>query len=628
MCGITGILHHSVDEAVDPALVHVMTDVLEHRGPDSDGFHLEPRVGVGARRLSIIDLATGDQPIGNEDGTVWAALNGEIYNYVELRTRLIEQGHRFHTGCDTEVIAHQYEQDGLDCVRRFRGMFAFAVWDARSGELMIARDRFGIKPLFVAEAPGARMAFASEIKSLLHLPWLDRSWNAEALRAYLQVGYVPCPMTAYNGVRKMAPGTAELWRLSDSDHGGGLQRSSRYWAPRLVAARPVPSFDEARERAAELLQESIRLHLRSDVPLGAFLSGGVDSSTVVALTHASGVHDLKTFSIGFEGEASSELPYADRVARHLGTDHHTEIVGATEARLLPELLARFDEPFADASAIPTFLVSRLARQHVTVSLSGDGGDELFAGYPVYAALAPYRAIDRVPLALRRPLSRVAALAISEGARGGGFVRRMTSPKELRYLSLRHGLTPLEGPVMDALSPSFASFLREVGDAGWQLGFTYDGSVGDAQRIDQSTYLIDDVLTKVDRSSMAVSLEARVPLLDHVFADYVNALPLSFKQRGSRQKILLRAIGEPLLPKGIFDRPKQGFSVPLRTWLDGPLSKFSRERLIGDEVGLFSQAGVAALLELQHCSTRNMSPRVWTLLSLATWAEAARSGAPW
>ena len=323
MCGITGILHHSVDDAVDPAAVHAMTDVLAHRGPDADGFHIEPRLGLGARRLRIIDLETGDQPIPNEDGTVWAALNGEIYNHVELRAELLAQGHRFRSTCDTEVLAHLYEEDGIDCVRRCRGMFAFAVWDARTGELMLARDRFGIKPLFIAEG-GGRMAFASEIKSLLHLPWVDRAWLPEALRAYLQVGYVPCPLTAYRGVRKMEPGTAELWRLDGNGRSGGRVASSRYWQPDLTTCKPEPSFEVARQRATALLEESIRLHLRSDVPLGAFLSGGVDSSTVVALMRHLGVSDLKTFSIGFEGDAHSELPYAEQVARHLETDHHTE----------------------------------------------------------------------------------------------------------------------------------------------------------------------------------------------------------------------------------------------------------------------------------------------------------------
>ena len=627
MCGIAGILHHSVEQAVDPAAVHAMTDVLVHRGPDADGFHLEPRVGLGARRLRIIDLETGDQPIPNEDGTVWAALNGEIYNHLELRAELIEQGHRFRSTCDTEVIAHQYEQDGLDCVRKFRGMFAFVVWDSRRGELMVGRDRFGIKPLFIAEA-GGRMAFASEIKSLLLLPWIDRTWLPEALRAYLHVGYVPCPMTVYRGVRKMEPGTAELWRLDGGTQAGGLVESRRYWQPRLTTCTPSPSFTVARKRAQTLLEESIRLHLRSDVPLGAFLSGGVDSSTVVALMRAVGVRDLKTFSIGFEADARSELPYAEQVARHLETDHHTEIVSTAEARHLPELLARFDEPFADDSAIPTYFVSRLARQTVTVSLSGDGGDELFAGYRLYAPIPVHRVFDRVPVAARLRASELASGVVREGVRGGGFVRRLGSPAEQRFFALKYGFLDVEGFVRNSLGRQFTAFLGEAGDNAWRRRFETDGSISDAQRVDQTTYMVDDVLTKVDRSSMAVSLEVRVPLLDHVFADYVNGLPAAYKSRFGRQKILLKAIGRPYLPEGLFDRPKQGFGIPMRTWLNGPLREFARERLLGDELGLFASGGVQALFDLLQNSQRDFSSRVWTLLSLATWADTARDGRPW
>lgn len=627
MCGITGVMHHSTDEAIDPEVIHDMTKVLVHRGPDADGFHIEPRLALGARRLRIIDLDNGDQPMSNEDGTVWVILNGEIYNHVELRAELIARGHRFRSECDTEVIAHQFEQDGFDCVHRLRGMFAFAVWDARAGELMLARDRFGIKPLFIAESSG-RMAFASEIKSLLRLPWLGRTWRPEALRAFMHLGYVPCPMTAYQSVRKMEPGSTELWRLGIRSRAGGRARTTHYWQPRLQTSQPRPSPDEACERATALLAESIKLHLRSDVPLGTFLSGGVDSSTVVALAHASGVSNLKTFSIGFEGDPFSELPYAERVAQHLGTDHHTEIVGSAAAQSLPELLARFDEPFADSSAIPTYLVSRLARRYVTVSLSGDGGDELFAGYTVYGTLGAYRALDRIPTSLRSRLSSIGALLVPESARGGGFVRRMASPPELRFFSLHDRIALSGGCCTDALSSKFAAFLREAGEGTWRRRFESDGTVDDAQRVDQSTYLVDDILTKVDRSSMAVSLEARVPLLDHVFADYVNSLPRQYKLRGHDHKILLKAIGQPYLPEGLFNRPKQGFSVPLQAWLRGPLHDFVRERLAGDELGLFEPSGVDLLLDVHRRSARDLSAQVWTLLSLATWADAARAGVPW
>lgn len=627
MCGIAGILHYSLDEAVDLAAVRAMTDAIVHRGPDADGFAHETHFALGARRLRIIDLATGDQPMTNEDGTVWAALNGEIYNYRELRVELIKRGHVFRSDCDTEVIVHQFEEDGIDCVRRFRGMFALAVWDTHHGELMIARDRFGIKPLFVAVF-GGRMAFASEIKSIQTLAWPDLTWNAEGLRAFLSLGYIPSPLTAYRGVRKMAPGTVERWRLAGVG-AGGLVESVTYWRPHLEPQQPVPALPEARAVATELLKESIRLHLRSDVPLGAFLSGGVDSSTVVAFMRACGVRDLKTFSIGFEDARFNELGYAQQVADHLATDHHVQIITAEDVRLLvPDLLARFDEPFADSSAIPTFLVSRLARQLVTVSLSGDGGDELFAGYTSYPALRAYRHLDRLPALLRRPVFNVAGRIVREHDRGGGFVRRATMPAEMRYFSLKYGHTPLSSLTEGSLSQKFLSFLGETDDVGWQEALVDDGSVSRAQFLDQTTYLVDDILTKVDRSSMAVSLEVRVPLLDHVFAEYVNGLPLNYKMRGRQLKLLLKQIAQPYLPAGIFARPKQGFAVPLRGWLDGPLRSLVTERLLGDETGLFDVHGVRRLLELLHDGHRDLSPRVWALLALATWADGAHADAPW
>jgi asparagine synthase (glutamine-hydrolysing) len=622
MCGIAGILHLSFDSSVARADLQAMTDVIEHRGPDAEGFYLEPRLGLGMRRLSIIDPEAGDQPVRNETGRIWAILNGEIYNYRELRADLLRRGHRFLTQADTEVIVHQYEDDGPGFVEKLRGMFAIAVWDVDRQELVLARDRFGIKPLFVAQR-GGRMAFASEMKSLFELSWPDLSWRPEAMAAYLRIGYVPQPMTAYQGIRKVVQGTVETWRLK-RPNGGGLTATTRYWTPRLPASGPVPSFEDACATTTELLTESIRLHLRSDVPLGAFLSGGVDSSTVVAFMRACGVDDLKTFSIGFADARYNELPHALKVARHLGTDHHTEVVTERHALLLPELLARFDEPFADSSVIPTYFVSRLARRLVTVALSGDGGDELFAGYDAHRRLPAHHRLDRLPEPLRTRLFSGAARVWPETALGGGFVRRMREPVELRYLTLKYG----DAHGGELLSRQFRGFLAERGAAAWLEDFRDDGTVACAQLIDQSTYLVDDILAKVDRSSMAVSLEARVPLLDHVLADYVNSLPTSFKLRGQTGKVLLRAVARPHLPPDLFDRPKRGFAIPLRSWLAGPLRRVVEERLVGDQAGLFEARATAGLLAKLTTSRRDMSQWVWNLFALATWAETSGSPRPW
>ena len=621
MCGIAGILHHSVDEPVSDDVLRTMTDLMRHRGPDSEGFYREEQIGLGMRRLSIIDLQTGDQPVSNETGRVWAVLNGEIYNYRELQRDLRARGHELRSGSDTEVIVHLYEDHGAEFVSRLRGMFAIALWDADRRELLLARDRFGIKPLFIAESAG-RMAFASEMKSLFPLGWPDLSWRPEALRAYLRLGYIPRPMTPYAGIRKMEQGSVETWRLAGTGSGPHVTAGT-YWLPSMEPRRPAPTFAAACNEAIDLLADSVKLHLRSDVPLGAFLSGGVDSSTVVAFMRLCGVTDLKTFSIGFESDQASELPYAAQVARHLETEHYEQVVTAADASLLPELLAGFDEPFADSSVIPTYFVSRLARGEVTVTLSGDGGDELFAGYDAHRRLRAHHAIDALPDALRSSLFSGIGGVWPRSAVGGGFVRRMSEPSSLRHLTLTYG----ESHGDELLSEPFRDFLREAPGDPWLEEFRDDGTVSGAQLIDQRTYLADDILAKVDRTSMAVSLEARVPLLDHVFAEFVNGLPEEYKLCGGRGKVLLRAIAAPQLPPGLFERPKQGFAVPLREWLSGPLRATVEQRLF-DAGDLFDHAGVARLLEESRSSGRDQTPWVWSLFSLATWADVATSSVPW
>ncbi len=497
-------------------------------------------------------------------------------------------------------------------------MFAIAVWDVKCKQLTIIRDRFGIKPLFVAEEKN-KLAFASEMKALLHLPWVDRNWNPLALRAFLSLGYIPYPLTAYNGIRKLAPGTVEVWHVDPQNRISKI-KTYRYWAPSASQEEKPPSLEEASDNVLALLKESIQLHLRSDVPLGAFLSGGVDSSTVVALMRLCGAQDIKTFSIGFDDAMFNELSYAEQVARHLGTDHYSHLITGSEACGLISLLGNFDEPFADSSAIPTYFVSRLAREHVTVSLSGDGGDELFAGYSQYQYMQWYRLVDWMPRSVRQFISGCGSQLIAEDRRGGGFLRRLGVPVQARHLSLVSN--PVSGQILCALSVLLKEFLSDAClDNNWQNMYWCKDLVLEAQLVDQKTYLPDDILTKLDISSMSVSLEARVPLLDHVLADQVNKLPTSYKLRNGSSKFLLKHLAAPLLPKGILERPKSGFGIPLKCWLMGAMRQSVKELLFDDPSGLFDPTGVKGLISaMEHGDRPGMSQQVWKLLSLAIWAD--------
>lgn len=623
MCGIVGLLtpadFHGRERCADT--VHRMAGTLVHRGPDSQGSVEQTGVSIGMTRLSVIDLETGDPPISNEDGSVWVVFNGEIYNYAERRSRLIAKGHDFRTQSDTEVIVHEYEELGPACVEQFRGMFSFAVLDAKKGQLLLARDRYGIKPLYVATEDG-KLAFASEIKALLQVPWVDKSWDATALSAYLRVGYVPGARTAYEHIRKLAPGTIELWGY-DPVRGARLSFSREYWAPSGEEIDPRPSFDGAARRIHDSLREAVRLRLRSDVPLGAFLSGGLDSSTVVALMRQEGVEDLVTFSIGFQEEAYNELPYANLVAKHFGTRHHSRVVTGTDALALPRLLEHFDEPFADSSAIPTFFVSELAREHVTVALTGDGGDELFAGYSQYRRLAAYGFCALAHPGVIRVAAAVGAGIIPEGRRGGSFVRRLGSDRSTWHLEAMGPTLP--DIFLGALSSEFREFLdTEAEPFMLERLFASNGTPGAALLKDQRTYLVDDILTKVDRMSMAVSLEVRVPLLDHVLAEYVNGLPIAYKLNLYRSKRILRHIAKDFLPAEVLKRRKAGFAPPLQSWLRGPLRQWSREVLLHNCPTVFDEKGVNRALSALEEQRRDYSPYVWALLGLGVWARAQES----
>ena len=623
MCGIAGIVE-TEGRPADPSLLRAMTTLLRHRGPDGDGFVCRGPVGLGHRRLAIIDLATGDQPMASDDGAIWIVFNGEIYNFRELRRELESAGARFKTSSDTEVILRAYESWGPECVRRLRGMFAFAILDERARRVVLARDRVGIKPLFYAW-DGRRLLFASELKGLLEDPGFPRTLDREALGAYLTYHYVPAPLTIFAGARKLPAATTLVLSLD-----GGEPRLSEYW--RLPFA-PVTDVREAEwmEGLRAHLDDAVRSHMVADVPIGAFLSGGIDSGTVVALMARASSAPIRTFSIGFEEAEFDELAYARQIAERFGTEHHEYVVKADALTVLPKLIWHFDEPFADSSAVPTYYVSEVTRRHVTVALSGDGGDENFAGYRRYAqAQALDRRMGSLP-ALLRPLLGMAARVLPVGGPGQAYAGLLASRGVARY----HRLVTYERSetLRRLLSKDFADLADRAADpaeferlADRQQAPDF---VSALQHIDMATYLPDDILTKVDRTSMAVSLEARVPLLDHLLMEYVATIPSDLKLRGETGKYLLKRAMADALPSEILGRRKMGFGVPLGTWLRRELREMARDTLLGSAArqrGIFRSVEVERLLRIHDSGRRDYSARLWALLCLELWMERWTGGA--
>jgi asparagine synthase (glutamine-hydrolysing) len=617
MCGIAGFIDLSTATpafAADEDRVRAMCAPIRHRGPDDEGTFVDGGVGIGMRRLSIIDLSTGHQPIHNEDRTVWVVFNGEIYNYRELRRTLEAAGHRFYTASDTETIVHGYELWGEGVFTRLRGMFAVAIWDARQKTLLIARDRPGIKPLYYAVAAG-RLFFGSEAKSVLANPEVDRSVDLAALDHYLAYLYTPRDRAIFRGMRKLPP--AHYLRVSD-----GRVEVQRYW--QLPTARTAP-VDEAvaLDHLEATLEDAVRSHLVSDVPLGAFLSGGIDSTIVVALMARLMGRRVETFSIGFDEPAYDERPYARRVAEHLGTDHHELVIRPDALAVLDQLIWHFDEPFADVSAIPTWYVSRLASEHVTVVLSGDGGDELFGGYDRYLPHPNVERFDRRAAGLGRALAAATWRRLPHGARGKNFLRHVARDAQGRYLDSvtfyhadeRRAL--LSSDVSDELNgwdaeayfrAPFAR-LRELPVAEQMMAFDFE------------TYLPEDCLTKVDRMSMAHSIESRVPLLDQGVIDFAATLPSQLKIRDGSRKYLLKALAYRLVPRDLLERPKQGFAVPIGVWFKGSMrdafgdilsSRAARER------GYFDYRFVNRILDEHLSGKRDHALRLWQLLIFELW----------
>jgi asparagine synthase (glutamine-hydrolysing) len=622
MCGIAGFAGWSLGSEDAARTVRTMCDAIVHRGPDDSGYFVAPEVALGMRRLSIIDVAGGRQPIANEDGSVQVVFNGEIYNHHELRRELVARGHHFRTRSDTETIVHLYEEMGADFVVRLRGMFAIALWDARARRLVLARDRAGIKPLsYWLTADG--IAFCSELRSLLALPRFPRRLDERGIAAFLSLGYVPDPLAAFHGVAKLPPGHVLVW--SADRKGDAAVR--RYWTP--VGAQ-VAALDEsqAAERLAELLADAVGSHLESEVPLGAFLSGGLDSSTVVALMARAASITPRTFAIGFGEAAFNEAPHARRVAEALGSRHTDLVLAPAADRMVDGIVSIFDEPFADSSALPTYLVSQLARRHVTVSLSGDGGDELFGGYTRYLDLLQRPTVP----AWGRPLLRAVGHALPHLAPGRGRLLDLARPRAAAYAgTVALPLAPADGGMAASrLVPREGQFGDILGDAFADAGAR--DFVSQMMLVDFATYLPGDILTKVDRASMAVSLEARVPLLDHPLVEFALALPASLKIRdGVGKRVFRRAIRD-LVPAEVLDHPKLGFAVPLAPWFRGPLRHRIDEltRADGGLYDLLDRGAVRRLAREHLMRRRDHSTALWRALVLQLWLghlEAGRLARP-
>ena len=617
MCGIAGRFNYDPDRPVDPDVLGSMTDAVTHRGPDAAGYYVGPGIGLGHRRLSIIDLSTGQQPIGNEDGSVQVIFNGEIYNFADVRAELVALGHRFRTNSDTEVIAHGYEAWGERCVERFRGMFAFALWDANARRLLLARDRLGVKPLYYAELPGTGIVFGSEIKSLLLDSDVSREWRADAIDQYLTLLYVPAPDTIYRGIHKLPPA-----HVLTADRSG--VRLTKYWELRFTGDGDVRREEEYLEELDHLLAEAVKLRLVSDVPLGAFLSGGIDSTTVVAYMRETSATTPVTISVGFDHQEYDEVRHAEVVARHLGCEFHPLVASPQVEELLPKLAWHFDEPFADSSAVPTYYVSQAARRLVTVALSGDGGDELWAGYRNHR-------VDHWEQRARRALGPLAGLAghlahaLPRGIKGIGLARHLALEPDDAY-AVKHAYDGFGRERKPGLySSDFGAELRTA-DPLAKLRDLYRSCpsrdpLDRSMYVDSQTYMIDDVLTKVDRMSMAVSLEAREPLLDHKLLEFAARVPSGLKLRNGRSKYLLRRALERRVPASILDRGKQGFAAPIGEWLRGPLAPMASDLLLDGRLrsrGIFNAGAIARLWDEHRSRRADHRHRLWQLLMLELW----------
>ena len=634
MCGIAGFIDlwesgHSRSAEERASILDSMCRIITHRGPDDQGILLQPGVALGMRRLSIIDLAGGHQPISGEDGSVTIVFNGEIYNFLELKRDLETRGHTFKTHSDTEAIVHSYEESGASGLKTLRGMFAFAIWDENTRSLFIARDRAGKKPLYYTTTSRGVFVFGSELKSVLRHPDVERDIDPEALDAYFTLGYVPDPLSIFRNIHKLPPGHY----LTIAQGGTTLKQ---YWDFDFHHS-PVRSEADTIDELRALLDESVRLRLISDVPLGAFLSGGIDSSTVVGLMARHSSQPVKSFSIGFHEDSFDELKYARLTAKRFGTDHHEFFVTPDICDVADELAWHLDEPFADSSAIPTYMVSRLAREHVTVALSGDGGDELFAGYSRYQVERNRGGFERLPKFLREGFLHPLSQRLPHAAWGRNYLHNVSLDPISRFLDSVSVFSSLNRKSL--YTSGFASRIGTDGYAG-RLFHSLAGNVKTNDPLDRllyldsKTYLPGDILTKVDRMSMAASLETRAPLLDHKLIEFATGIPASLKLAGKESKYLLKQAVKDLVPAEILNRPKQGFGVPIQEWINQQLRSRIRETLNEPRTqqrGYVDSHYVDVLLQEHEQGRRNHSMGLWALLMLELWHrqffDALKTGAP-
>jgi len=619
MCGIAGFISKTNDrlDGRGPRL-DAMCRVITHRGPDEQGTAIVGRAAMGMRRLSIIDIATGQQPIYNTDKTKVIVFNGEIYNYRDLKKDLESRGYKFRTNSDTETIIHAYDEYGEDCVRLLRGMFALAIWDEQEQSLFIARDRVGKKPLFYTVTADGEFVFGSELKVLLAHGGVTREIDHGALDSYLTFGYVPEELCIFKGVKKLEPGHFLIFR-------NGEIRIEKYWDFDYAGETVTESEDEIADDLLGKLREAVEIRLMSEVPLGAFLSGGVDSSAVVGLMSQIMDKSVKTFSIGFQEDSFNELKFARLAAKHFQTDHHEFILTPDFVDVIDDLVWHFDEPFADSSALPTYMVSKLAREHVSVVLSGDGGDELFAGYTRYVTDRNRSGLERLPLGIRKKLIRPLSEALPHGARGKNYLFNISLDAAGRYID---SISHFNGPRKRKL---FSNEIRTKMNGSFERGeklfrqiassVSSKDAVENLLYLDSKTYLPGDILTKVDRMSMAASLEARSPLLDHKLIEYVTRIPSHLKLKRNESKYIFKKAIEGFVPPEILHREKQGFGVPIGDWINVQL----KDRINADladrrfvERGYFDAKYVNLLLDEHRRGRRDHSHALWTLWMLELW----------